>query len=452
MAGRKHKRLAIALGGAASAIIIGAVGCWAVATRTPASPFDGAGEPVVTPALVQHGAYVARAADCVACHSLPSGPAFAGGLKMPTPLGAIYATNITPDAKTGIGAYTLAEFDRALRHGVARDGHRLYPAMPYPSYARMTDGDVRALYVYFKQGVKPVAQANHQSDIPWPLNMRWPLAIWNLLFGGPGEPRPDLAGDPLWSRGAYLVQGPGHCGACHTPRGLAMNEKGLDERSRSYLAGAEIDGWYAPSLRGDHNLGLARWSEDDIARFLKSGRNSHGVVFGSMTDVVNNSTQFLTGQDAQAIARYLKSLPGDAGRDGAPWRYEVVAFDGPAGDTPGARTYRAKCAFCHGLDGKGQAPWMSPLAGTASSMSRNPASTINITLNGSGRVVAGGVPDAYHMPAFRAQLSDREMAEVVSFVRTSWGNQGGEVSAKAVATARAATRPASSVPALLPTQ
>ncbi len=371
---------------------------------------------------------------------------------MPTPLGAIYATNITPDPKAGIGAYTLAEFDRAIRHGVARDGHRLYPAMPYPSYARMTDGDVRALYAYFKQGVKPVSLANRESDIPWPLNMRWPLAVWTALFGGAGQPRQSQDRDVLWSRGAYLVQGPGHCGACHTPRGLAMNEKGLDERSRNYLAGAEIDGWYAPSLRGDHNLGLGRWSEADIARFLKTGRNAHGVVFGSMTEVVNNSTQFLTDQDANAVAHYLKSLPGNPGRDGKPWRYEAAASDGASGERAGARTYRAKCAFCHGADGRGQTPWMSPLAGVASSISRNPASSINITLNGSGRIVAGGVPDAYHMPAFRAQLSDREMAEVLGFVRTSWGNQGGKVSAKAVAAARAATKPASGVPALLPTQ
>ncbi|WP_416037130.1 hypothetical protein [Herbaspirillum huttiense] len=154
----------------------------------------------------------------MACHSTPKSKPFAGGLEMATPLGAIYATNITPDRGSGIGDYSLAEFDRALRHGVARDGHRLYPAMPYPSYAKMSDEDVSALYAYFMHGVKPVVQANQESDIPWPLNMRWPLAFWNLAFTSPHPYQPDPKQDALWNRGAYLVQGAGHCGSCHTER------------------------------------------------------------------------------------------------------------------------------------------------------------------------------------------------------------------------------------------
>jgi mono/diheme cytochrome c family protein len=424
-----------------------------VALRTPASPFDSAAAPPPPSAeLIQRGEYVARQADCVACHSTPKSKPFAGGLEMATPLGAIYATNITPDRGSGIGDYSLAEFDRALRHGVARDGHRLYPAMPYPSYAKMSDEDVSALYAYFMHGVKPVVQANQESDIPWPLNMRWPLAFWNLAFTSPHPYQPDPQQDALWNRGAYLVQGAGHCGSCHTPRGVAMNEKGLDGGHPLYLSGALLDGWYAPSLRGDVNTGIGRWSEAEVVQFLKTGRNQHAVVFGSMADAFNNSTQFLSDQDLQAIARYLKSLPGDPKRDGDPWKYDTgttTALAAQRLDSPAARTYMAKCAACHAVDGRGRAPWIPPLAGAVSSLAKEDASAINVTLNGSVRVVADGVPDSYRMPPFRSQLSDAEIAEVLSFIRSSWGNHGGAVKVDDVKTLRERTNPASSNPIIL---
>ena len=413
-------------------------------TREPVSPFPQ--EQAVDAALVSRGEYVARLSDCVACHSLPGKAPFAGGLEMATPLGAIHATNITPDPEHGIGAYSLADFDRAVRHGVAPGGRRLYPAMPYPSYVKLSDDDMRALYAFFMKGVQPAAQANIPSDIPWPLNLRWPIALWNGLFA-PSTPYAQKADqDPLWNRGAYIVQGPGHCGSCHTPRGLAFNEKALDEAGAPFLAGALLDGWYAPSLRQDHNTGLGRWSEAQIVQFLKTGRNQHAVVYGSMTEAFNNSTQFMTDDDLAAIARYLKSLPGDLQRDGAPWQYQAVS----AGlDTPGAHTYVTRCASCHGLDGKGQAEWMPPLAGATSMLAKENASAINITLNGSQRIVAAGVPDAYRMPAFREQLSDQEIAAVLSFARTAWGNQGGAVDTQAVGKLRGHTDPASSSPIIL---
>ena len=424
-----------------------------VALRTPGSPFDSAAAPPPPSAgLIQRGEYVARQADCVACHSTPKSKPFAGGLEMATPLGAIYATNITPDRGSGIGDYSLAEFDRALRHGVARDGHRLYPAMPYPSYAKMSDEDVSALYAYFMHGVKPVVQANQESDIPWPLNMRWPLAFWNLAFTSPHPYQPDPKQDALWNRGAYLVQGAGHCGSCHTPRGVAMNEKGLDGGHPLYLSGALLDGWYAPSLRGDVNTGIGRWSEAEVVQFLKTGRNQHAVVFGSMADAFNNSTQFMSDQDLQAIARYLKSLPGDPKRDGEPWKYDngtTTALAAQRLDSPAARTYMAKCAACHAVDGRGRAPWIPPLAGAVSSLAKEDASAINVTLNGSVRVVADGVPDSYRMPPFRSQLSDAEIADVLSFIRSSWGNHGGAVKVDDVKTLRDRTNPASSNPIVL---
>ncbi len=416
-------------------------------TREPATPFEQEQAAAhFEPALVSRGEYVARLSDCVACHSLAGKAPFAGGLEMATPLGAIHATNITPDKQTGIGTYSLADFDRAVRHGVAPGGRRLYPAMPYPSYVKLSDDDIKALYAFFMQGIKPANQPNIPSDIPWPLNMRWPIALWNGVFAPTANYAAKPNQDALWNRGAYIVQGPGHCGSCHTPRGLAFNEKALDESGAPFLAGALLDGWYAPSLRQDPNTGLGRWTEPQIVQFLKTGRNAHAVVYGSMTEAFNNSTQFMQNEDLAAIARYLKSLPGDPQRDGAPWQYQAVAA---VQDAPGAHTYATRCASCHGLDGKGQPEWMPPLAGATSALAKESASAINITLNGSQRVVAAGVPDAYRMPAFREQLSDAEIADVLSYVRSTWGNNGGTVDAKAVGKLRGHTDPASSSPIIL---
>ncbi|MFC4274036.1 c-type cytochrome [Achromobacter aloeverae] len=453
----KKKRFGRKLATVAAIAVLAVVAGAAYVAHTPASPFDGKTDVDTASArLIQRGEYVARASDCVACHSVPDAAPFSGGLAMATPLGTIYTTNITPDKTTGIGAYSLADFDRAMRHGVARDGHRLYPAMPYPSYVKLSDDDVQALYAYFMHGVQPAHRENRPGGIEWPLNMRWPLAVWNAVFAPsetyrpkpPPAPVQDADKGTLWNRGAYLVQAAGHCGSCHTPRGFAMNERAFDESSPLYVSGALLDGWYAPSLRNDPNTGLGRWSEEDVQQFLKTGRNRHAVVYGSMTDVVNNSTQFMSDEDLKAIAHYLKSLPGAPERDGPPWKYDASSTAslavGERLKVPGAQTFAARCSACHGIDGRGQAPWIPPLAGAVSSMSKENASSINITLNGSGRVVANGTPDAYRMPPFRNQLSDKEIADVLTFVRTAWGNQGGAVAQSAVKDLRDRTDPASS--------
>lgn len=430
-------------------VIVIAAGAFWFGTRIPSSNFDREAAFTV-PLTVQQGEYAARLSDCVACHSVEGGRPFAGGLAMGTPIGTIYATNITPDHETGIGNYTLAQFDNAVRRGVKPDGARLYPAMPHPSYAKLSDDDIRTLYDYFMNHVDPVRAENRKSTIPWPLNARWPLAFWNLMFTQPGAYRSKTEQDDLWNRGAYLVQGPAHCGSCHTPRGLAFQELALDERDQRFLSGALLDGWYAPSLRNDHNSGLGRWSEADIVTFLKTGRNQHGVVFGSMTEAFNNSTQFMTDRDLSAIARYLKSLPGDLARDGAPWQHDGATVQAAtASGTAGARVYLARCSFCHGADGKGRGDLIAPLAGVSSMLATESASAINITLNGSGRVVASGVPDAYRMPAFREQLTDREIADLLTFIRGAWGNSGGAVTANEVQGLRDHTNPARSDPIIL---
>jgi alcohol dehydrogenase (quinone), cytochrome c subunit len=388
--------------------------------------------------------YLARVADCVACHSVPGGKGFAGGLKMGTPLGAIYSTNITPDPETGIGGYSLADFDLAVRHGIARDGHSLYPAMPYPSYVKLADADVVALYRFFMKQVPSVHQANLKSEIPALLSFRWPLAFWNFFFSPSANYVAKPEHDAVWNRGAYLVQGPGHCGACHTPRGIGMQEKALDDSSANFLAGAELDAWYAPSLRGDLRTGLGSWSIRDIGEFLKHGHNQVGSAFGSMTDVVNNSTSYLSDSDVDAMAVYLKSLPATSAQ-------QTVVYDNSTTDTltnspttqPGAAIYASDCASCHGFDARGLSPYMPALAGNPVVLDEDPSSLINVVLNGSRPLVAQGIPDAYRMPQFRQQLSDQDVADVISFMRIRWGNQAPVVDATQVAKLRTSTNPTS---------
>ena len=390
------------------------------------------------------GEYLARAGDCIACHSVRGGKAFAGGLRMGTPMGVIYSTNITPDPDTGIGNYSLQDFDRAVRSGIAKDGHHLYPAMPYPSYAKISDEDLQALYTFFMKEVPPVKQANKPNEIPWYARPRWPLAIWNTIFARSSVyvARPDR--DGAWNRGAYLVEGLGHCGACHTPRGWAWQERALDDGSSPYLQGAELDAWSAPNLRGDLRTGLGGWLQDDIEAFLKSGHNDKGVAFGSMLDVVNNSTPYLSDEDVRAMAVFLKSLPATVSE--AQFVYDDAVTKMLEGGKPqqgAAAIYLGACAACHGIDGKGQAPFMPPLAGNPAVLDANPSSLINLVLNGADPLVVKGVPDAYRMPQFRIQLNDEAIGEVLSFVRGSWGNGAAGVTAEQVKTLRPVTDPSS---------
>lgn len=393
---------------------------------------------------VSGGEYVARAADCVACHSVPAGKPFAGGLRMGTPIGAIFSTNITPDPETGIGRYSLADFDRAVRQGIAKDGHRLYPAMPYPSYAKLTDADVAALHGYFMRQVPPVRQANRKSEIPALLSARWPLAIWDAFFAPRSSYVAKAIHDAAWNRGAYLVQSLGHCGACHTPRAVSLQEEALDESDPHYLAGAELDGWYAPSLRGEIRTGLGNWSAKELGDFLKRGHNRVGSPFGSMIDVVNNSTSYLSDGDTQAIATYLKSLPATSAQQSAAYSNAtaVALLNRPTTQTGGA-IYAGDCASCHGFDGRGFAPYMPALAGNPITLHDSPSSLINLTLNGSIPLVVDGTPDAYRMPQFRQQLSDQDIAEVLTFIRKGWGNQAPAVTAAQVAKLRKNTDPSS---------
>ena len=389
------------------------------------------------------GEYLARAANCVACHSVPGGEAFAGGLKMATPVGDIFVTNITPDDETGIGTYTLEDFDNAMRRGLAQDGHRLYPAMPYPSYAKITDEDIEALYDYFMDEVPAVWQENKENEIPWILSFRWPIAIWNILFLEDDTYAADSYKSDAWNRGAYLVQGLGHCGACHTPRGIAWNEVAFDESDPAYLSGAFLDNWYASDLTQSNRAGLGRWSKEDVEIFMKTGRNNHSTAFGTMDEVIINSTQYLSHDDLDGMAIYITSLPGAHDGEYVYNDYSVAVMRGSERKgTQGANLYMQNCESCHVDTGRGYPPYLPPLAGNPPVMDPDPASLINIVLNGSSRLIVDGTPDAYRMPGYRKSLNDQEIADIVSFMRSEWGNKASPVSAAQVAGLRALTEQA----------
>ncbi|MGD8205185.1 c-type cytochrome [Pantoea sp. FN0305] len=393
--------------------------------------------------LIKRGEYLARAGDCVACHTSKDGKPFAGGLPMETPIGTIYSTNITPDKESGIGSYSYDDFQKAVRHGIAKNGDTLYPAMPYPSYAVVSDEDMQALYAYFMHGVAPVAQQNKESDIPWPLSMRWPLSVWRTLFAPDVKAfQPKSGEDRELARGRYLVEGLGHCGACHTPRSITMQEKALsDEKGSDYLAGsnAPIDGWTASNLRGDNRDGLGRWSEDDLVQFLRTGRNDDTAAFGGMTEVVEHSLQYLSDEDIKAIARYLKSLGAKDPSQTGFQPDDAVAQALWKGDDSkaGAAEYVDSCAACHRTDGQGYKRFFPVLRGNPVVLADDPTSLIHIVLTGSTLPGVQGAPSTVVMPGFGWRLNDRQVADVVNFIRTSWGNQAAKpVTAQDVADVR----------------
>jgi mono/diheme cytochrome c family protein len=416
-------------------------------TQTSTVPID-----TRDPKLIAKGEYLAKAADCAGCHTAPpGGPSgkeplhpsapFAGGLGMGSPFGTIWSSNITPDPVAGIGRYSYDDFARAVREGVAPGNGRLYPAMPYPSFAKINDDDMHALYAYFMHGVAPVSKPAPRTRLPFPFNLRWALTFWSFAFAPDDVFVPQSSRSPQWNRGAYLVQSLGHCGACHTPRGPAYEERGYSEHSRLYLTGGTNDHWFAPNLTGDMGSGLGRFSEDDIAAFLRRGHGGGLVTFGSMIEVVEDSTQYLTDDDLHAIARYLKSLPAQApsghfdDQSNAALRTVRALKTGDV-ELPGAGIYQGFCARCHKADGMGEPLKYPRLAGNPAVLSEHADSLVRLLVDGGEAPHTQSGPDPKKMPSFAGKLTDTEMARVLTFVRNTWGNDAAPVTTREVARIR----------------
>lgn len=381
---------------------------------------------------VKAGEYIAHLGDCVACHTAPGGKLLAGGQEMKTPFGIVHSTNITPDKTSGIGSYTFEQFERAMRQGVAADGHNLYPAMPYPSFARIGDEDMKALYAYLMHGVEPVNQSNKPNSMQWPFSMRIGLKAWNAVFLDSARFKPDVSKSAQWNRGAYIVEGLGHCGSCHTPRGLAMQEKTMTlggSDGKDFLSGSIVENWHAVNL---HN----QWTPSDFAQFLKTGRNSHATAYGNMTKVIHHSSQYFTDGDLAAIGEYLSTLPPDAESGAIKPKAVSQAAENDLYKTRGGLGYVQFCATCHQNDGGGADKLFPPLANNSSVQSRDPTSVIHVVLSGWKSAETEQAKRAFAMPGF-ARLNDQELAEIITFVRTQWGNRGEKVTPDDVKRVRA---------------
>jgi len=381
---------------------------------------------------VARGAYLARAGNCQSCHTQPGGAAYAGGRGIPTPFGTVYAGNLTPDPATGIGAWNATEFWRALHNGRSRDGRLLYPAFPYSQFTRVTQEDSDALLAYLRT-VPAVVQANRAHDLRYPYNTQAALAVWRALFFTPTRYQPQVDRSAQWNRGAYLVQGLGHCAACHAPR----NALGGMSANAALAGGAMPEqAWYVPSLQSvdEGGIGIGDGGEAELVTLLQNGVSPHAVVNGPMAEVVRGSTQFLAKDDLQAMAVYLLGL--------APVPTTAASAEPAMGAVVqrGAKLYKQQCAHCHGEQGQG-APGIYPhLAGNRAVTLSRSGNLIQVVLHGGFAPATVGNPRPYGMPPFGQALNNREVADVLSFIRQAWGNRASEVSELDVLHAREPNR------------
>ena len=381
-------------------------------------------------AEIERGRYLVQAGDCAACHTDERGQPFAGGRAVPTPFGTIYSTNITPDGPTGIGNWTSDEFYRAMHEGIAPGGRHLYPAFPYPWYTKLTRADVDAIRAYLAT-LAPVRRQNTPTELPWPFDVREVMAGWNALYFDEGTFRSNPQKSAEWNLGAYLVEGLGHCGACHSPKNFA----GAPKRDKAFQGGYG-ENWYATSLGGDLHDGLGQWTADDIVRYLKTGANKRAAAFGPMAEVVHDSTQYLDQQDLHAMAVYLKDLP--------PHESPSTTKTTDTGDradadrlTRGHGLYVDDCAGCHMENGEGIAGVFPPLKGNNVVQAKDPETVVHVILSGQKTAVTQRNPTGLAMPAFDWKLSDQDIADVASYVRSAWGNSAAPVSAGTVKDVRA---------------
>jgi mono/diheme cytochrome c family protein len=364
---------------------------------------------------VDRGRYLSVLSDCASCHTVPQkNQPFAGGRPIETPFGKIVAPNITPDMETGIGSWTDDQFDNAVRNGIGRGGERLYPAMPYNAYTKMSREEVLAIRAYLNT-VTAVYNRVVANTLPFPFNVRMAMRVWDALYFKPGEYTFDPHQSAEWNRGAFLVDGPAHCGACHTPKTFLGGDK-----TSLYLRGSLLQGWSAPNITNDARTGLGNWSAAEVAAYLKTGHNGITAATGPMAEAVDLSTSKMTDADVKAIATYLKSLPGQG------------AAPAPVSGTPemaaGGAIYRDQCSACHGFDGKGIDRLFPAVANSSLARADDPTSVIRIVLRGARSVATDKEPTAPGMPSYGWQLTDFEVAAVLTYIRNSWGNASPTVS------------------------
>jgi len=378
-----------------------------------------------TPEDMARGKALTDAGDCASCHTADPAKPFAGGKRIDTPFGAIYSPNLTPDRDTGLGAWSDDEFYRALRFGVAPDGSGYYPAFPYPNFTKLTRQDILAIRAYLAT-LTPVRNTPRAPELRWPLNYRVVMRGWNWLFFKPGILMPDQQKSAEWNRGRYLVEGAGHCGACHTPK----NMFGADKSGQAY-GGNRVAGMFAPRLDAAERSGLKSWSVEDIAEYLQSGRNGRSHAGELMSEVVVNSTSKMSDADVRAIAVYLKDLPA-----GAP---EPKVTPPPSAQmAAGEKLYNGACIACHEDDGSGAPRVYPPLPDNANLQSADASSTLRIILDGAQTVTTPRAPNKGSMPGYAAKMTDQQIADVTNYIRNAWGNAAPLVTADQVAKARRA--------------
>jgi mono/diheme cytochrome c family protein len=419
----------ILLGGAVLLLILVAL-WWSTASDRESGDAPQPATPASTDP-VQHGRELVALADCKSCHTARGGAPFAGGRAIPTPFGTFYSPNITSDTRTGLGGWSSTDFWHALHNGYSKDGTLLYPTFPYTNYTKISRHDSDAMFAYLRT-IAPVSQPNHPHELAFPYNHRLLLVAWRWLFFRPGVYESESGHSAEWNRGAYLVQGIAHCSACHEAR----NALGAT-RSKAGPSGGLVLNWYAPSLTSPHEAGVQGWTEADIVTLLKTGQvassDANAATSGPMAEVVSESLQQAPDDELQAMAAYLKSLPvtNPPEEGGGPNPPEEIPKSVLAA---GKALYEKNCADCHGKRGEGREPAAPPLAG-------NRAVTMNSAVDPIRRVLFGGYspgtagnPRPFGMPAYSLTLSDEEIAEVLIYVRASWGNtartvRGEEVSA-----------------------
>lgn len=413
------RRPAVRIVGAllALAMLLIALVAW-LNVRGESSSQEPSGVDLTSRAVIERGAYLARAGNCMGCHTVTGGASFAGGRGVDTPFGVVMAPNITPHAQTGIGSWNAADFWRAMHHGRSKDGRLLYPAFPYPSFTYVTREDSDALFAYLRS-MPAVDRANEAHGLKFPYSTQAALAVWRALYFRAGEFQPEPLQSAEWNRGRYLVQGLGHCAACHSGR----NVLGGTSLNTEFAGGLMPDAtWYAPSLASPYEAGVQRWQREQVVKLLKNGAVSDASVSGPMAEVVFSSTQYLSVQDLSSMAQYLAEIPVREVDAPPRKRADVDVF------TRGGKVYTQNCAACHGDAGQGAGGLYPALAGNRAVTLATTNNVIQMIRHGGFAPTTAGNPRPFGMPPYAQALNDQEIAAVATFIRQSWGNAANPVS------------------------